>query len=129
MTTAERLALRIMKNRQAEQVIAMRAPAFWTLETIIRDLNEDRHRASYGAVAKLLGRSARSWMSGRAKCWEDSWVVAGSGPGSGWPTDYGEENIHPACLVQCKTGPGGIIDDAEDLREWLQRRVAVSEGN
>jgi len=59
-------------------------------------------------------------MGGRTKSTEYSWVVAATGPGRGWPTDYREDQIHPECLRQIRSGQDNIVEDAESLRRWLQ---------
>src|SRR5271157_5680873 len=52
------------------------AEAMWTLDDIVASLNEHRQRASYGAVADVLGVAAIGLMKDRPKSHEDSWVVA-----------------------------------------------------
>ncbi len=45
----------------------------YELETIVQTLGRHNQRASYGAVAELLGRPARSVMKGRSRQAEFSW--------------------------------------------------------
>jgi hypothetical protein len=47
--------------------------------------------------------------------------MAATGPGRGWPTENAEDQIHPECLRQIRSGQNNIIDDLKDLRRWLQR--------
>ena len=48
----------------------------WTLDDIVALLNEHHQRATYGAVARILGVTANSLMNGRPNSREDSWAVA-----------------------------------------------------
>src|SRR5579872_4259175 len=121
MTAAERLAARIAKNREIEQRVNRQPPERQSLYEIVARLNSRHRRASYGAVAGIVGGLARGLMTGRTKCHEYSWVVASSGRGRGWPTDYREDQIHPECLRQIRSAADNIIEDAESLRTWLQQ--------
>ena len=67
-----------------------------SLSEIIRFLNDQRVRATYGAVAEVLGvipRSMGARLGGRAHVEEASWVVSKE---TGLPTDYAEHEMHPA---------------------------------
>ena len=122
MTAAERLADRIAKNRRMEQVLASGAPGL-SLDGIVAQLNERKQRATYGAVAYLVGVLPRGLMSGREKGYTDSWVVAATrsdGSRRGWPTGYTKNQIHPDCYRQICEGTDKIIEDAEDLKQWLR---------
>lgn len=97
----------------------------WTLDEVVALLNEHHQRASYGAIAKVIGASSpRRLMKGRTGWHENSWVVAAStnrqsGSRRGWPTGYRRSQIHPECLKQILANPSDIIADADDLRRWL----------
>jgi hypothetical protein len=91
-----------------------------TLDEIVNKLNERKQRATYGAVAGVVGGLARGLMNGRPKCHKYSWVVSKSGPNRGSPTGYARHDIHPDCLWQIHTDIDNVIDDAEALREWLK---------
>src|SRR5205823_13594430 len=95
--------------------------AAWTLQKIGARLDGHCQRATYGAVAGILGVVPRGVMNGRPKSSEYSWIVAATGPGQGMPTGYSEHQIHPECLRQVRERRGGVIDRAEELREWLRR--------
>src|SRR4051794_27663471 len=99
MTPSERLADRIAKNRQIEQGL-LSGGAGLSLNGIIARLDAKKQRATYGAVAELVGVLPRGLMSGRPKSYRDSWVVAGHGSRRGWPTGYTKNQIHPACYRQ-----------------------------
>ena len=94
------------------------------LDTIIARLNERYQRASYGAVAGILGVAPTGLMAGRPLGHEDSWVVAAtndgrSGSRRGWPTGYTDDQIHPECLRQIREDPNDFIEIAAQLQEWL----------
>src|SRR5262249_21137049 len=63
------------------------------LHEIIRFLNDERIRATYGAVAGVLGPPPRGlgphWVPRRP---EVSWIVNAE---TGVPTDYNRQQIHP----------------------------------
>lgn len=94
----------------------------WNLPLIASQLDRHRQRATYGAVAKLLGVLPRGVMNGRPKSPEYSWIVAAGGPQRGWPTGYAVEDIHPECLRQIRANSGRVIADPEHLRRWLETR-------
>jgi hypothetical protein len=119
MTSAEKLAARIAENREIERRVSGELSTL-SLDAIARRLHARSQRASYGAVAGIVGGIAQGVMGGRTKSHEYSWVVAGSCPGRGWPTGYSEGQIHPECLRQIPSGDDNVIDDAENLRRWLQ---------
>lgn len=96
----------------------------WNLPLIVSQLDQHCQRATYGAVAKLLGVLPRGVMNGRPKSPEYSWIVAASGPQRGWPTGYSVEDIHPDCLRQIR-GSGSVIEDPEHLRRWLEARAGT----
>ena len=92
------------------------------LEYIVRQLDSRKQRATYGAVAGIVGGLARGLMNGRAKTHEYSWVVAKS---NGRPTGYTNGQIHPDCLRSIAEQPGNVITDPERLRSWLKGSAKV----
>ena len=121
MNEAERLKDRIAKNRRTEKRMVSGGYGL-SLDGIVAQLNARKQRATYGAVASLVGVLPRGLMSGRKKCEADSWVVAATrseGSRRGWPTGYSDNQIHPDCYRQICEASDNIIDDAEDLRQWL----------
>ena len=64
-----------------------------TAQAILDALNREKTRATYGAVAEILGVPARSvgQILGMRRQ-EASWVVNGD---SGQPTDYQPHQLHP----------------------------------
>jgi len=90
------------------------------LEDIVTKLNERKKRATYGAVGGILGVIPIAVMSGRPRNYENSWVVAATGPQRGRPTKYADIQIHPDCLLQIRTDRDNIIKDSETLKRWLK---------
>jgi hypothetical protein len=123
MTPAERISDRIAKNRQIEEAV-FSGGAGLSLDGIVHQLNAHKQRATYGAVAELVGVLARGLMSGRPKTPRYSWVVAatsGSESRRGFPTGYSVNQIHPDCYRQICEGNDNVIDSADLLRDWLSR--------
>jgi hypothetical protein len=121
MNAAERLAYRIAKNRAIDEKLAAGRHGL-SLDGIVDQLNARRQRASYGAVAALVGTVPRALMNRKDKCGRYSWIVAATNsPDSrrGWPTGYTKNQIHPDCFSQICQGDDTVIDSAEELRCWL----------
>lgn len=98
----------------------------WNLRLIASQLDLHRQRATYGAVAKLLGVLPRGLMNGRAKSPEYSWIVAASGPQRGWPTGYAVNDIHPDCMRQIQGSSATVIENPEHMRRWLESRTGTA---
>jgi hypothetical protein len=94
------------------------------IDQIIARLNEQRQRASYGAIAGFLGAGVtpRSLMADRPKNQMNSWVVAATGLGYGRPTKYEEKDIHPECLRQIRERRNDFIQAPEILAAWLRAK-------
>src|SRR5258708_4879624 len=87
------------------------------LDAVVAQLDKRKRRATYGAVAGLVGGLPRGLMAGRPKNHFYSWVVAKTSGGEsrrGWPTGYSSEQIHPDCLRQIHQGSDDIIEDESD---------------
>ncbi len=82
-----------------------------SLDSIVEELDRYHQRATYGAVAKLLGRSPRSLMQGRSRSASDSWIVSGS---NGVPTGYEEEQMASELKSREK-----VIRSSDELAAWL----------
>jgi len=85
-----------------------------TLDQILDELDAARQRATYGAVAAVVGASPRALMSGRERDQRHSWVV---NLRSGRLTDYADELIHPQLASNAT-----IIRSKDDLVSWLAAR-------
>jgi len=92
-----------------------------SLEEILKFLNDEQVRATYGAVAEVLGVIARSMGSlvGPRRP-EASWIVSAE---NGLPTDYDQSEWHPALLSR-----GEIITSGRTLllRMTVRRGKASS---
>lgn len=84
------------------------------MDQILEALDIARQRATYGAVAALVGVSPRALMSGRERNQRSSWIVNHR---SGRPTGYPEEQLHP----ELASNPD-VIKTREDLTAWLAAR-------
>src|SRR6516164_7190510 len=102
MTPSERIRDRIAKNHRIEQSV-FSGNAGLSLDGIVAQLDAHKQRATYKAVAELVGVLPRGLMSGRPKSFPNSWIVAGSSGSDskrGSPTGYTTNQIHPDCHRQ-----------------------------
>ena len=86
-----------------------------TLESILDRLQRKNIRATYGAVAGVLGGSAQGVMTGRAVSQRNSWIVNAE---TGLPTGYQQGQMHPNLRrlpIVLKTGP--------KLQQFLDRHL------
>jgi hypothetical protein len=87
------------------------------LQDIVRFLNEEQVRATYGAVAELVGGIARGIGARLTQLYsrspEASWVVSAE---SGLPTGYERNQRHPALLSKTE-----IISNGRELEQRLAR--------
>ncbi len=95
------------------------------LDEIVTSLDARKQRATYGAVAGIVGGLARGLMSGRPPSHKYSWVVARrnsrkTGAVRGSPTGYTRAQIHPDCLWQIHNDSDNIIEDTDALIRWLK---------
>jgi hypothetical protein len=102
--------------RQLAPTIASGSSGF-TLDDIVRCLNDQQVRATYGAVAQVAGGLAQSigarlgGAAGRRP--EASWVVNAA---TGLPTGYQRSEMHPALNHRAE-----VLHTGEQLRRRLQR--------
>jgi hypothetical protein len=121
MATPAEIADRIAKNRIIEQRLAL------TLNGIVARLDAHKQRATYAAVAGVVGGTPLELMRHRTKCPSDSWIVAGKNRAAGtkgeakrgWPTGYSTHQIHPDCYRQASEGTANIIETPDALKLWL----------
>ena len=85
------------------------------LDTVIATLNQHQQRATYSAVAALIGHAPRSLMKGKPREQSNSWIVAVR---SGVPTGYGETELHPELRKNAN-----VLRTKEDLEKFLAERV------
>jgi hypothetical protein len=82
-----------------------------SIRSIVEALNQFHQRATYGAVADLLGKVPRSVMQGYPRDWKHSWVV---NQDSGLPSEYPSLKVHPAIRERA-----AILSTADELNAWL----------
>ena len=82
-----------------------------TLDEILEQLDQHHQRATYGAVAAVVGQAPRSLMKGRPRAPHSSWVVSSQ---SSLPTGYTDEEKHPALEER-----GDVLNTREALLNWL----------
>ena len=93
-----------------------------TMDQILDALDTAHQRATYGAVAAVVGVSPRALMTGRERNQRHSWGV---NLRSGLPTDYAAELVHPAL-----TANATVLKTRDDLVPWLASQgVQVSNEN
>lgn len=85
-----------------------------TMDQILDELNNARQRATYGAVAAIVGASPRKLMVGRERNERHSFIVNFR---TGLPTDYAEELMHPELKANAE-----VIKTGDDLTAWLAGR-------
>jgi hypothetical protein len=88
------------------------AEAIMSLEDIVDLLDRYGRRATYGAVAAVLGHAPRSLLKGRERGRRFSWIVNRN---TGRPTGYPEDQIDPRLE---ESGP--VITSDAELRSWLE---------
>ena len=86
-------------------------PSDIRLKAIIEMLSKHRQRATYGAVGGVVGKPARSVMSGQPKCIQNSWVVSAK---TGRPTGYFKHE------TDSHLEASSIIVTPEELADWLR---------
>lgn len=91
---------------QTEQVVSQ------SIDSIAEQLDRFRQRATYGAVAAVLGRSPRNLMAGRSRSQGDSWIVSNS---NGMPTGYEPDQVHPEIKSREE-----ILRSGKELETWLE---------
>jgi hypothetical protein len=66
------------------------------LDGVLAALNHHQQRATYSAVAALLGQTPRLLMHGRPRAPENSWIVSKT---TGRPTGYTDSDVHPQLML------------------------------
>ena len=84
------------------------------MDQILDALDTAQQRATYGAVAAVVGVSPRALMAGRERNQRHSWVVNLK---TGFPTDYAADLVHPALTTNAI-----VLKTMEELVEWLDAR-------
>jgi alkylated DNA nucleotide flippase Atl1 len=84
----------------------------WNLDDILDLLDQHHQRATYGAVAELVGTGPNIVMGNRPRDPRHSWVVNRE---TELPTGYTTAQMHPQ-LRERDT----VFHDANSLQNWLQ---------
>ncbi|MEP6989499.1 MAG: hypothetical protein ABJA80_01110 [bacterium] len=84
------------------------------LDDILDALDQHHQRATYGAVAAIVGSAPRTLLRGRQRDPRHSWIVNHR---TGLPTGYAAEQLHPHL-----TTLAAILGSREDLERWLELR-------
>ena len=84
------------------------------LDGVLAALNHHQQRATYSAVAALLGQTPRLLMHGRPRAQENSWIVSKT---TGRPTGYADGDVHPQL-----TANETVLTTREELASWLAGR-------
>jgi len=87
------------------------SPPTLTLDGILEVLERHRQRATFGAVAGILGCEPRSLFNGYVRSPKTAWVVSKA---TGMPTGTNKADYPPG-LFENKL----IIDAPDELRVWL----------
>jgi hypothetical protein len=84
------------------------------LDGVLAALNHHQQRATYSAVAALLGQTPRLLMHGRPRAQENSWIVSKT---TGRPTGYADNDVHPQL-----TANETVLTTREELASLLAKR-------
>jgi hypothetical protein len=104
-----RIVLRLGLRRRQELPMKTRD---YQLADIVSMLSKHHQRATYGAVAGLVGGLARSLMSGQPKSRANSWIVSAR---TGRPTGYVPGEIDRALESRPE-----VLSTPEELAAWLR---------
>ncbi|MGE5099542.1 MAG: hypothetical protein ACM3SX_06110 [Deltaproteobacteria bacterium] len=86
----------------------------YDLDGILAALNSHQQRATYSAVAALVGQTPRLLMHGKPREQGNSWIVSKT---TGRPTGYVDADVHPHLTAQ-----DTILTTREELAAWLANR-------
>lgn len=82
-----------------------------TFDAIVDALAARRQRATYSAVAAVVGSAPRALMVGRPRDARHSWIVNKT---TGQPTGYGPDQVDPELNLRPE-----VLKSPEALRTWL----------
>ena len=91
-----------------------------SLDRIVDLLDQHGQRATYGAVARLVGHSPRSLLKGRDRGRRYSWIVNRE---TGLPSGYAEDQIDRRLPAS-----GPVLADHAELQAWLASRNGANGG-
>ena len=84
----------------------------YSLDAILDELERFHQRATYEAVAALIGRPPHYLTNAPPRNSRHSWVVNDA---TGQPTAYFADQIHPDITSRAR-----VLSSAEELENWLR---------
>ena len=87
----------------------------YSLDSILDKLHRFHQRATYGAVAELVGQSPHYLMNGRPRDARHSWIVNQE---SRLPTGYSKGELHSEIIARAT-----VLSTPEELYDWLRNPV------
>ena len=91
-----------------------RSCAQLTLDQILDILQHHRQRATFGAVAGVLGREPQNLFKGRPRTPRTAWVVSKD---TGQPTGHKESELPPDLFKN-----EHVITTREELLQWIEQK-------
>ena len=85
-----------------------------SLDSILATLHQHHQRATYCAVAAMLGQTPRMLMRGKPRAQSNCWIVAKT---TGRPTGYADADLHPQL-----TANQTVLSTRDELAAWLASR-------
>jgi hypothetical protein len=85
------------------------------LDTILATLDQHHQRATYSAVAAMLGQTPRMLMRGKPRAQSNCWIVSKT---TGRPTGYTDADLHPQLMSN-----EIVLKTREELAAWLASRT------
>ena len=92
-----------------------------SLKHTLELLHRHHQRATYGALAEVIGRTPQTVLQGCPRNWLHSWVVNQQ---TGEPSGFPSGKIHPALTEHAE-----ILRTGEALAAWLDRHAASIESS
>jgi hypothetical protein len=88
------------------------------LDSVLAALHHHQQRATYSAVAALVGQTPRLLMHKRPRAPENSWIVSKT---TGRPTGYTDSDVHIK-LSANET----VLTTREELASWLASHTEMA---
>jgi len=100
--------------RQQQPPAAQEKRSQVTLDQVLDILQHHRQRATFGAVAEVLGREPRNLFDGYPRTPRTAWVVS---KGTGQPTGYKQSELPPGFFTNAH-----VITNKEELIRWIEQK-------
>jgi hypothetical protein len=85
-----------------------------SLDAILAALHQHHQRATYSAVAAMVGQTPRLLMQGKPRAQSNCWIVSKT---TGRPTGYADADLHPQLMSN-----DSVLTTREELAAWLTSR-------